>query len=353
MAQPYVPGLSGYLSQRRGAQQEEAFNLQSAGQVMGLQQALQQQEAAKQAQAQQAQVQQALQATGGDLEKAMQVLIQSGNVAGAAKLAPIVESRRKAAQGQSIGAGGLMKPDGTIVPPATRPQQFAPPELVRLQEYAASLPQGDPRRGPVEQRIKMLGERQGGVNVFSGSLTAGVDEQGNPVFVQPSGQPGVMPRVVPNVRPPPKADAEGGLTAEAAGKVAMSQQAIQAVNTAKGLIFDKQGDLNKGLLLSMSVPGTTGLPGNTNARIARSAMRNAVEAKLRLETGAAATADEISRTLDRFMPTIGDTKESAAFKMSELSKFFQMALDQTKGMKPTAPSAPKRLKFDAQGKPVQ
>lgn len=204
----HVPGLAGYLAQQQGAQQQESVQLQQAGQVIGLQQALRQQAEADQ-------LKKMLAASGGDVEKAMAAAIQSGNLAGAAKLAPIVEARRKGTQGQAIGAGGLRMPDGTIIPPATKPKEFAPPELQRLQEYLGGLPVGDPRRGPVEQRIKMLGERAGGVNVYSGSLVAGIDDKGNPVFVQPSGRPGVDPRVVPGVRPPPNAAAVKASKAEA------------------------------------------------------------------------------------------------------------------------------------------
>lgn len=147
-----IPGLAGYLAAKQ-QNEETGFNqIKQAAGVMSLQQALQAQELEQKRR-------QAVAASGGDVEKAMQALIASGDAAGAAKLAPIVEARRKAKQGQPIGAGGLRNPDGTVTPPAARPQQFAPPELVKLQEHLQSLPAGDPRRAPVEARIKILGER--------------------------------------------------------------------------------------------------------------------------------------------------------------------------------------------------
>ena len=149
---------------------------------------------------------------------------------------------------------------------------------------------------------------------------------------------------------PPAPAKEDGQTPENAGKISMSQQAVEGVQTMRKLLFDDKGNINKALLFAMTVPGTTGMPGNTNARIARSAMRNAVEAKLRIETGAAATESEVVRTLDRFIPTVMDTQQSAAFKLDELENFFKGALSQTKGVKPTAP---KRIKFNAQGEPIQ
>jgi len=312
--------------------------LQQFGQVLGLRQALAQEDAQRQAQAQAAEIQRMMQATGGDPEKAMAALIQSGNVAAAAKLAPIVEQRRKANAPHVLAPGAqLVSPQGGIIASApTKPD--AEPEIVRLQKYLTGLPAGDPRRVPVERRIQMLGEKQGGVNVYSGSLTPAIDDQGNPIMVQPSGRADVPPRIVPGIRPAPKGAAELGLTPENAGKVAMATQAIEGVDVARSKIFDKDGKINKGLLLAISVPGTTGLPGHSDARIARSAIRNAVEAKLRLETGAAATESEINRTLDRFMPTVADTAESAKFKLDELQKFFRSSLSQTKGMKVNKPT---------------
>ena len=137
----------------------------------------------------------------------------------------------------------------------------------------------------------------------------------------------------------------GGLTPENAGKVAMAQQSIDAIGTFRKLAFDKDGGLNRGLIAAVSTPGMAGMPGYSDARIARSAIRNAIEAKLRLETGAAATSSEVDRTLDRFLPTIGDTAESAKFKLDELEKFFKSSLSQTKGVQqlPKTPASPSNL----------
>ena len=150
----------------------------------------------------------------------------------------------------------------------------------------------------------------------------------------------------------PKPDA--GMTPENAGKVAMAQQAVQGIDTVRGIVFDKEGKMNRGLIGAMNLPIVSGLPGNSQARIARSAIRNAVEAKLRIETGAAATESEVERTLARFLPTIADTPDSAKFKLDELDKFFRSSLSLTKGVaKPAATGgAQQRMRFDAQGNPV-
>ena len=142
--------------------------------------------------------------------------------------------------------------------------------------------------------------------------------------------------IVPPAAKPEKPAAEAGLTPENAGKVSMAQQAVEGIGTVRGIIFDKSGKLNRGLVGAMNLPIVSGLPGNSQARIARSAIRNAVEAKLRIETGAAATESEVERTLARFLPTIADTPESAKFKLDELEKFFKGSLALTKGVKKPA-----------------
>ena len=82
-----------------------------------------------------------------------------------------------------------------------RPQNVSP--LARLIAERDALPTGDPRRAAYDDAITKQSTHQAPVNIYSGSLTAGVDDKGNPVFVQPSGRPDTPPRVVTGVRPPP------------------------------------------------------------------------------------------------------------------------------------------------------
>jgi hypothetical protein len=210
-----IPFYSQY--QRTKAQNEAApvREAQQAAAVVTLKQAIAEHEvrqrAQEQALAQETQLQQALQASNGDLGQALSLTMKAGNLPGALKIASLLEAQNKQAKGQPIGSGGLLLPTGHVLPPAARPQQpqqFAPPEIVRLQEHLGTLPAGDPRRAPVEARIKMLGERPAGVNVYSSSLVPGVDAQGNPVFVQPSQREGVPPRPVAGVYPPERPAAE-------------------------------------------------------------------------------------------------------------------------------------------------
>lgn len=152
-----VPGLSGYLAGQQYTQQADLGTLQKAKTVMGLQadlRAQQQDDALKAAIAQ----------SGGDVEAVMNAALKSGNLAAAAKLAPLVEEKRKASQPRVLTPGSqVLGPDNKVIhqaPFATPPAREVPmPELVRLQEHLGTLPAGDPRRAPVESRIKLLSER--------------------------------------------------------------------------------------------------------------------------------------------------------------------------------------------------
>jgi len=154
-----------------------------------------------------------------------------------------------------------------------------------------------------------------------------VNRDGKPAMVQ-FGKTGAM-RETPYTPYEP-----GGVAGESAGRVAMSQQGITNIEHAKSKLFTKDGALNKTLILKMSIPGFAGMPNDTDARETYSAVRTAIEARLRLETGAAAPEAEVNRVLSRFLPTIMDTSESARFKLDQLQEFFESALKQTKGIGP-------------------
>lgn len=79
-----LPGLGGYLQQQKLNRQADASTLQQATGAMGILDHLR-------AQQQDAQLRDALSKSGGDLTKAYQAAIQTGNLAGAAKLAPLLK----------------------------------------------------------------------------------------------------------------------------------------------------------------------------------------------------------------------------------------------------------------------
>lgn len=126
------------------------------------------------------------------------------------------------------------------------------------------------------------------------------------------------------------AEDPGGMTAETAGKVAMLRQGSSDVDTVEQLLFPN-GKFDRMLAAAASVPFTAGMPGNTNARKIYSAVHNAVQAKLRAETGAAAPDAEVANIVKRFMPGPLDTDESARDKVTRLRAFMQMNLEEIKG----------------------
>lgn len=113
----------------------------------------------------------------------------------------------EAPKAQPIGSGGLKNPDGTITPPAARPEAPpAPTDLARLmaeRDAIAKANPADPRLKAYDAAIKTKTEGREPIQVNQfGSPVAGVDDKGNPVFFQP-GKAGGQPAIVPGVKPPP------------------------------------------------------------------------------------------------------------------------------------------------------
>ena len=326
----------GYTKRKTENEQAGMSDLQQMGSLVQLKtsvQALQDQK----------QMKSLLAESGGSLEAVIQGALKAGRPDIAAKLAPLWEMQQKAKAPKIVPPGSqVLGPDNKVLHSAPfkpeTPRQSDVSRLMTERDALAKANPNDPNLKVYDAAIKYKSEGRESVQVNQfGSPVAGVDAQGNSVFFQP-GRAGQPPKIVQGVKPAPK-ESEGGLTPENAGKVSMAQQSVESIGTVRNIIFDKEGNLQRGVVMAMNLPGVSGLPMNSQARIARSAMRNAVEAKLRLETGAAATQSEVDRTIARFMPTFADTKESAKFKLDELEKFFKGSLSLTKGIKKTAPTA--------------
>ena len=115
------------------------------------------------------------------------------------------------------------------------------------------------------------------------------------------------------------------LTPEASGRLTMVRQASNDIDTVRGILFDKNGQLNRSTLAAMQVPGG-GL--GEQARTAVSALENAASAKYRLETGAAGNQGEEASIRRRFVPTVMDSPQSAKFKLDRLQEFMNMSIEQ-------------------------
>lgn len=99
-----VPGLAGYLEAKQQNDASTTGNLQKAAMIQGLLAHMQQQQQADQ-------LRTAMSQSGGDVEKALQLALQSGNVAAAHQLAPLVESKRKERERQVLAGGDMNDPE--------------------------------------------------------------------------------------------------------------------------------------------------------------------------------------------------------------------------------------------------
>lgn len=115
-----------------------------------------------------------------------------------------------------------------------------------------------------------------------------------------------------------------GMASESAGKVVMVAQAIKDIEVAEGLLFPKPGVFNTKLAVSargLPVVGTAPEWIVKGSQTVMSSLQNAVNAKLRVETGAQANPSEVENIMARFFPTWRDDYSSAKDKLSRLKAF--------------------------------
>jgi hypothetical protein len=118
--------------------------------------------------------------SGGDVEKAMQAAIQSGNLAGAKSLAAVIEAQRKTNAPRVMSPGSqLLGPNNEVLhttPFAPRPE--AQPEILKLQNFLTEHgdkipPQG---RAQIEARIAHLSRGESEQRPFGSGATGGALE---------------------------------------------------------------------------------------------------------------------------------------------------------------------------------
>lgn len=114
-----IPGYGGYLAARQMNEQQQMQNLQQAGLLVGLQKHLQEQ-------AQAEQLRSAMASSGGDIEKALEASLRTGNIGAAHQLAPLVKlAQEKKSHEQTQQA---MKDFNAVTEPSTV-QPTGPQEL--------------------------------------------------------------------------------------------------------------------------------------------------------------------------------------------------------------------------------
>jgi hypothetical protein len=135
------------------------------------------------------------------------------------------------------------------------------------------------------------------------------------------GQPGVL-------EPIPGGPATV-MTPEQAAKTELLANGIKDVQRYKDLVL-KDGKIDRQIIIGMSTPGMAGVPG-TDSRLAYSYIYNAIEAKLRAESGAAVPDTEVSRMAKRFIPSPLDNDATIKSKVERLEEFLGGSLGRVKG----------------------
>ena len=110
------------------------------------------------------------------------------------------------------------------------------------------------------------------------------------------------------------------LPATAAGKSALVEQGSRDMDRFKEMLFDKKGKLDRTTVTLLNAPYIP--PGK--ARRAYSAIFNAINARLRLESGAAVPESEVKRAMKAFLPKPLDDVETANFKIDRMKEFFDI-----------------------------
>lgn len=101
-----------------------------------------------------------------------------------------------------------------------------------------------------------------------------------------------------------------------AAKLAAVKGSRTAVDGVKAAVIRPDGSIDRTLIGTMQ----TGLP-FTEGRQRAQEMRDALEARLRAESGAAVTESEIDRLVDRFMPSTFDSDEGIRSKFQRMESY--------------------------------
>lgn len=135
------------------------------------------------------------------------------------------------------------------------------------------------------------------------------------------------------------------LSPEQAAKTELLANGIKDVQRYRDLVF-KDGKPDRGIIVGMSTPGMAGVPG-TSSRLAYSYIYNAVEAKLRAESGAAVPESEVQRVAKRFVPSPLDNDETIKSKVDRLEEFLGGSLGRIKGQPGAGVNQPEATDVDA------
>lgn len=113
-----------------------------------------------------------------------------------------------------------------------------------------------------------------------------------------------------------------------AAKLSMMTQGIQDAERFKNMIIKSDGTIDRKLIGQTNpLGGVTGPVPFTKGTEAYSYIYNAIESKLRAESGAAVPETEVTRMARRFVPSYSDTDAAIKSKMQRLEDYLGNSLD--------------------------
>jgi hypothetical protein len=171
-------------------------------------------------------------------------------------------------------------------------------ELGKLIRERDALPPDSPLRASYDARIAKESERAGPLVVNYGAPVAGVDEQGNPIFFQPS-KTGEEISVIAGARPAPKGMNES-----------QSKAAGFADRVAESSPILDSGPVGLEATFLAGMPGGIGNFALTpQQQTFLQAERNFINAVLRRESGAVISPEEFTNARQQYIPQPGDGPE--------------------------------------------
>jgi hypothetical protein len=193
--------------------------------------------------------------------------------------------------------------DYSKLQPIAIPKEITPTTVSKLIAELNALPANDPNRKIYEAAIAKEITQSSGVTVNYGTPVAGVDDQGNPVFFQPS-RGGGAPSIVQGVRPRPEAmGAAESNAATFADRMNISKPTLDSLPPVP---------------ISQQVAGAVPLVGNNlinaRARQFKQAEQDFISAVLRKESGAVIGPDEYAREVKKYIPLVGDDPTTLEMK---------------------------------------
>jgi len=123
-------------------------------------------------------------------------------------------------------------------------------------------------------------------------------------------------------------------SAEAAGKIALIKQGLSDVEAFESQIKNKDGSFDRAKIAGLRVYG------RPNARDEYSKLNNSLNARLRLESGAAVPEQEVKRAFETFAPNPLDSDATIQSKLGRMKEFFsgaQTEIGQGRGADPVKP----------------